>query len=104
MDSPDLVDIGLTQMLSLAVKRETDDVFDVYVFKPCKLFKPEWLSICLLCYILSMVFIFLENLSRSILLVRSMMLRPKYGQKTVICLSISSDVMHNNSDKLFTLT
>uniref|UniRef100_A0A175YFF0 Protein N-terminal asparagine amidohydrolase n=1 Tax=Daucus carota subsp. sativus TaxID=79200 RepID=A0A175YFF0_DAUCS len=29
MDSPDVVDIGLTQMLSLAVKRETDDVFDV---------------------------------------------------------------------------
>nr|XP_017224077.1 PREDICTED: protein N-terminal asparagine amidohydrolase [Daucus carota subsp. sativus] len=31
MDSPDVVDIGLTQMLSLAVKRETDDVFDVHL-------------------------------------------------------------------------
>lgn len=31
MDSPDVVDIGFTQMLSLAVKHNVDDIFDVYL-------------------------------------------------------------------------
>lgn len=33
MDSPDVVDIGFTQMLSLAVKHNVDDIFDVNVLK-----------------------------------------------------------------------
>ncbi|KAK1401291.1 protein N-terminal asparagine amidohydrolase [Heracleum sosnowskyi] len=31
MDSPDVVDIGFTQMLSLALKHDVDDIFDVHL-------------------------------------------------------------------------
>lgn len=47
MDSLDVVDVGFTQMLSLAVKHDIDDIFDVYGLKPWKPFKPDWSFICL---------------------------------------------------------